>query len=390
MCEECSKFGTIMSIYKGEYNENGAMKKRIRMYSIGIVSALILIWSCAGRTGETSAGLTGANSAGAVSPSPEGDAVVTVKELHMQMMEHELVSNGKVIARQQADLRWEQEGVIAAVYVRNGQHVTKGQKLAELDSWKLANTTAQREAALEAARIEMQDVLIGQGYRADDTDEVPESVMRLARIKSNYDACLAQYQLAVREEEQAALSAPFDGVVANLQTKAHNRSSTTEPFCTVVGGEMEVDFTVLESELPLLRVGDRVEVSPFADADASTVEGRVTAFNPLVDENGMVSVTATLSSSQALFSGMNVRVSVRRQVERQLVVPKEAVVLRSGRHVVFTLQNGRAQWNYVQIGLENATTYSVIDGLHEGDTVIVTGNLNLAHEATVRVDNGTR
>ena len=314
----------------------------------------------------------------------QADALVTVQELRMQMMEHELVSNGKVVARQQADLRWEQEGVIAAVYVRNGQRVTAGQKLAELDSWKLANTTAQSQAALEAARLEMQDVLIGQGYQANDTSQVPQDVMRLARIRSDYDASLAQYQLAVHEQEQAILVAPFDGVVANLQTKAHNRSSTTDAFCTIVGQEMEVDFTVLESELPLLHVGDRVEVTPFADV-ASVQQGRVTAFNPLVDEKGMVSVTAALTASQTLYSGMNVRVSVRRQVERQLVVPKEAVVQRSGRQVVFTLKDGRAQWNYVQTGLENATSYSIIDGLHEGDTVIVTGNLNLAHETAVSV-----
>lgn len=314
----------------------------------------------------------------------QAEDVVTVQELHMQMMEHELVSNGKVVASQQADLRWEQEGVIATVYVHNGQRVTAGQKLAELDSWKLANTTAQSLAALEAARLEMQDVLIGQGYQANDTTQVPQDVMRLARIKSNYDASLAQYQLAVHEQEQATLVAPFDGVVANLQTKAHNRSSTTEAFCTIVGREMEVDFTVLESELSLLHVGDRVEVTPFADA-SGVQQGRVTAFNPLVDEKGMVSVTASLATSHDIYSGMNVRVSVRRQVERQLVVPKDAVVMRSGRQVVFTLHNGRAQWNYVQTGLENATSYSIIEGLQEGDTVIVTGNLNLAHETTVSI-----
>ena len=50
-------------------------------------------------------------------------------------------------------------------------------------------------------------------------------------------------------------------------------------------------------------------------------------------------------------------------------------------------------WNYVHTGLENATEYVVSDksqkgieeGLLEGDTIIVTGNLNLAHEAAVNI-----
>ena len=47
---------------------------------------------------------------------------------------------------------------------------------------------------------------------------------------------------------------------------------------------------------------------------------------------------------------------------------------------------GKAQWNYVQTGLENAESYSMADdALKEGDTVIVTGNVNLAHEAPVKV-----
>ena len=54
--------------------------------------------------------------------------------------------------------------------------------------------------------------------------------------------------------------------------------------------------------------------------------------------------------------------------------------------MVFTLKDGKAQWNYVQTGLENAESYSMADdALKEGDTVIVTGNVNLAHEASVKV-----
>ena len=95
---------------------------------------------------------------------------------------------------------------------------------------------------------------------------------------------------------------------------------------------------------------------------------------------------AQVDGGSQLFDGMNVRVTVKRRVPGQLVVPKTAVVLRSGRQVVFTLREGKAQWNYVQTGLENMTEYTVTgDGLEEGAQVIVTGNVNLAHETPVRV-----
>ena len=113
----------------------------------------------------------------------------------------------------------------------------------------------------------------------------------------------------------------------------------------------------------------------------------------MVDINGMVKVKADVNGEGKLFSGMNVRVSVRRNLGEQLVIPKTAVVLRSGKQVVFTLKDGKSMWNYVHTGMENATECivsdksqkGVEDGLLEGDTVIVTGNLNLAHEAEVNV-----
>ena len=82
---------------------------------------------------------------------------------------------------------------------------------------------------------------------------------------------------------------------------------------------------------------------------------------------------------------MNVRVSVQRSLGKQLVVPKTAVVLRSGKQVVFTLVDGHAYWNYVRAGLETADSYTLLEGLKEGDGVITSGNINLAHESPVKV-----
>jgi len=311
---------------------------------------------------------------------------VTVKVLERTAFEHELVSNGKVAAGAMAELRFETPGVVAHIYVKNGEHVRKGQKLAELDKFRLANKAAQAKDALDRAVLELQDVLIGQGYAAGDTSRVPAGIMKLARVKSGYDQSLCQYELAAHEERRATLAAPFDGVVANLFSKPFNEAGTSEAFCSVIGTQgMEVDFTVLESELPLIKGGDKVTITPYSDA-ASRQEGRITQINPLVDEKGMVKVKASVAGKGRLFSGMNVRVNVHRSLGGQLVVPKSAVVLRSGKQVVFTLKGGKAQWNYVQTGLENTDSYSMADdALQEGDTVIVTGNVNLAHEAPVKV-----
>ncbi|GAE82049.1 RND family efflux transporter MFP subunit [Bacteroides reticulotermitis] len=348
--------------------------------------ALSLVVACSGKKSDADKKELGVSTV-----LPDGDNRVSAQILKRCDFHHELISNGKVNARSKADLRFETGEVIARIYVKNGDRVRKGQKLAELDQFRLEQKMAQAEDALAKASLELQDVLIGQGYTSDDFSKVPAETMKLAKVKSGYDQTKSQYELIKRELEHATLVAPFDGIVANLFAKPHNPANTSEVFCTVIDTRgMEADFTVLESELSFIKMGDKVSVTPYAGGDS--YEGSVSEVNPLVDVNGMVKVKAAVNGQDKLFSGMNVRVSVRRSLGGQLVIPKTAVVLRSGKQVVFTLSNDKAMWNYVHTGLENATEYvvsdksqkGIADGLLEGDTVIITGNLNLAHEAEVQ------
>jgi len=205
-------------------------------------------------------------------------------------------------------------------------------------------------------------------------------------VKSNYGHSAVQHEMAGHNLSRSVLYAPYDGVVANLSAKKHNLPPAGEPFCTVIATEgMDALFTVLETELPLVRKGDRVELSPFS-VQNSQVSAVVDEINPLVDENGMVKVKARIQGrAQGLYEGMNVRVRVQRSSGKQLVIPKEALVLRNNRKVVFTAKNGMALWNYVQTGQENSTGYVVTEGLRAGDSVIYEGNLNLAHETPVKM-----
>lgn len=349
---------------------------------IPIVVLLLAAVACKNTDGgsnkETTAGKE------TVSESPTDKiAEVTVMELQPSMFNHEIVSNGRLTANEKVDVNFQTPGLISAIYVRNGRHVAKGQKIATLDSYKLQNQLAKDKNALESARLEMQDVIIGQGYDPQYPEKVPSDVMELARLRSGMNQAELAVKATQREIEEATIVAPISGTIANLTTKPHNMSSASEPICRIINeGNMDVEFSVLESELPMINIGDAVSVTPFSGGDAR--QGKVTEINPMVDENGMVKIWASVSGGNGLMDGMNVRVSVRRAVDKALVVPKSAVVLRSGRQVVFTLDGDKAIWNYVTTGLENLNEYTITEGLKPGMKVITTGNLNLAHETPVK------
>lgn len=126
---------------------------------------------------------------------PDVKNEVTTQILKKRNFDHELVSNGKVNARSKADLRFETGEVIARIYVKNGDRVHKGQKLAELDKFRLEQKLSQAEDALLKAELELKDVLIGQGYTPDDFSKVPVETMKIAKVKSGYEQSKSQYEL---------------------------------------------------------------------------------------------------------------------------------------------------------------------------------------------------
>jgi RND family efflux transporter MFP subunit len=312
---------------------------------------------------------------------------VKTKLLEYQDFSYELISNGTIAAVSKSDLRFQSQEIIRKIYVRNGDRVTKDQKLAELDRFKLEIAKSQAIESLEQAKINFQDALIGQTGSINDTTNISAEAMKAIKVRSNIEQARNNYIIAEHNLDAATLYAPFDGVVANLTVKEYNLPGS-EAFCTVIDNRNpEVTFNVLESELPLISLKYKVLVSPFS-MSSYIVEGQISEINPVVDKNGMVKVKATISNKDnKLYEGMNVKVRVQLLLGKQLIVPKSAVVLRNNKKVVFRHKNSRAGWVYVQTGQENSDSYVITEGLNAGDEIIYDGNINLADDAPVIVKN---
>lgn len=232
---------------------------------------------------------------------------------------------GKVVAERYADLSFETALPIMQVLVKNGQQVHRGQVLAQLDQFKLRNAIAQQQRAIEQAelkieqaRLQMQDVIISQGYDPDKESSIPASVRHHADVKSGY--ALSKSQLATAKSQLAAaqhelssgvLTAPFDGVVANVTVQAHQLAQTGQPVCRVIAtGNMAVEFRVMEADLSKYNIGTGVTVVPVADKGAR-YDAVISEINPVVDKQGAITLRARINGAQGLFDGMNVEVIVK-------------------------------------------------------------------------------
>lgn len=342
---------------------------------------MALAFGCSTKTEESTTNSTSENKAQEVI-----NTEVKAIKLQYSNFAKEILSNGKLSALNKAELRFRTNENIAHIFFNNGDHVSKGATIASLDNFTLNNSAKQSMEQFERAKLELQDILLGQGYSLTDTATMPRNTLMASRIKSGYDKALADLEMAKFNLANAELKAPFDGVVANITLKANNMSGGTNSFCSVIdNSQFEAVFTVLESELGSLSKGQSVRIVPFALANLE-VAGVITQVNPVIDDNGMVSVKAVCTNKDGkLADGMNVRVVIANNIDHQLVIPKLAVVLRSEKQVVFTVQDGLTKWNYVKTGLENSTSFTIDEGLKAGDYVVVEGNMNLAHDTKVTI-----
>lgn len=233
---------------------------------------------------------------------------------------------GKVVAERFADLSFEATLPIERVLVSNGQHVRRGQVLAQLDSYKLRNAIERQQRAIEQAQLQMeqahlqmQDVIIAQGYDPDKAAQVPAEVLHNADVKSGYalsksQLASARTQLAAAQHElrSGVLTAPFDGVVANVTVQAHQLAQAGEPVCRVIAsGNMTVEFRVMEADFCHYKIGTVLDIIPVFD-QSQHYKATVCEINPMVDPQGAVTLRARLNDSTPLFDGMNVEVVLLR------------------------------------------------------------------------------
>lgn len=320
-------------------------------------------------------------------------------------------------------------GRVAQVLVREGDSVKAGQPLVKLEADELQAALAQAQAAeqqaaarlaglrstgrgavraqleqadatLVAARNELarQQQLVAQGFvsasRLDDARralEVAEAQRHAAAAQAQAnddrgtDVVQAQAQLqaaraataAARAKlTQATLLAPAD---ARVLTRDVEPGQIVQPGKALVGlalsGPTQLVAQVDERFLEQLRTGQKAAV--VADAFASQrLAATVLSIAPGVDaQRGAVEVKFSLDQPAPAFLREDMTLSVEVETgsrERALVLPTRALrTAAGGGEAVLVAQQGRAVARKVRLGLRTLDAVEVLDGVAEGDAVLL-------------------
>lgn len=346
---------------------------------ICFVSLYSLLLSCTGNDGETA-------KKEIKKAFEEKDITVDILPITYGDFNNELVVNGKLKALKKAELRFKRNEIIQNVFSEEGAKIQKGKVIASLEDFTVKNELQKALNQLESANLECQKMMIEYGLKLEDTLTIDKKITQAFKIKSGYNTAQTNYQKALYNKKHSRIVAPFNGVIANIEYKEYQIYDNKKPFCLLIDNtKFEVEFSVIDSEFSNIKVGRKVQISPYTSNQ--NYEGKVSEINPFVDKNGLIKIKAHVQNKDSkLLEGMTVKIVVQTILKNQIIVPKEAVVLRSGKEVVFTYKNKKAHWNYVEIASENRTSFAIKEGLKKEDLIIVSGNLSLSNGVKVNVE----
>jgi RND family efflux transporter MFP subunit len=330
-----------------------------------------------------------------------GAAPVKVFKAVRTRISEKLFYTSTIEAWQKINLTPEVGGKIARIMVNEGDRVSKGQVLAELDVEAITLQLRQAEAGLAVAQANYNNAETNLQRMERLSKENAVSAQQYEQVKLGYDSAKAQLEqaqaavnLAQHSLDVSILKAPFSGVIASKNAEV---GDVINPLMgafspgSASGVLTLVDFSRIKIKVDI----SGTDIGRIQKGQAAIL--RVPA-NPGQEFKGTVQVVNLAADPQTKKFGIEISVDNPDQVlrpgtfgeivievhshENALVVPQKAVLENK---YVFIAQDGKASKKEVALGLQNTTMVEVSSGVAEGDLVIVEGNFGLEEGALIEV-----
>jgi macrolide-specific efflux system membrane fusion protein len=342
----------------------------------------------------------------------EAPAFITAGVTRMDI-EESVLASGTLQALKTVDVGAQVSGQLKKLHVRLGDQVKKGELLAEIDPVLQQNALKDAEAAQEnvQAQIRAKKALLRQyelAYRRQLELTAQDAASRadlesaqaqfdtsradLAALEAQLKKARVAVDTAQANLEYTRIIAPMDGVVIGIVTEEGQTVVSAQSAPTILKlanlDTITVKAQISEADVTRVRPGQKVYFTILGDPDTRHY-GTLRAIEPATDAASSSSTSSTSSSSTAVYyNGLfdvpnpdrKLRVSMTAQVAVVLSEAKQVLSIpvsalrdkgKDGRPTVKVLINGVPQERTIRVGISNNVNAQVIDGLQEGERVLI-------------------
>jgi len=293
-------------------------------------------------------------------------------------------TKGKLIPDEEVDLSFETSGKITYIYFKEGRSVKKGELLAKVNDKPLQAELKKLEAQLPLAkeRVFRQKSLLAKDAVSQEAYE---------SVTTDLEKLEADIELVKAKITQTELRAPFDGVIGlRLVSDGAYASPTTIISKLTKISPIKIEFSVNEGQVNDIRPETIINFT--TENDANSYQASVYAVESILDEQTLTLKARAVYSNKdgRLKPGQSANINIRlREIKNTITIPSRAIIAEMGRDIVYTYKEGKAHQVTILKGMRTASSVQILTGLNIGDTLLVSGVMQLRDGLPIKIDELT-
>lgn len=356
----------------------------------GLITLIVLVFLA-------SALVAGCNEKTAV--DKETEITVTVAAAQTQEITKSAAYSGIVRGQNEVYIMAKAAGRVTGIFAVPGDHVSRGQTLATLDSSDYDASVRQAQAGVQMAGLSLENARqnyerIASLYEAGvvsqkDFEAVQNGVKTAEVAVEQASAGLAQ---VMNQVNNCTITSPIDGILGSINLSLGDMASPASPAAVVTDtSNLEIEILVSESEISYVVPGSEVDVKIQAIGE-QTFKGTIAYASTVADpvKRNFIVKVALNNPENLIKSGMFAKViAATIKKDDAVCVPQSAIVPKGAVTVVYVVdKDSRARERQVTIGIENDAAVELADGIETGEIVITKGNTLVRDGTLVRTVSG--
>ena len=287
---------------------------------------------------------------------------------------------GSARAKQAIYINSAQNDYVTDIYFKDGDLVSKGQKLVQLQN-------KQEQLTVKELSINLQEEKRQLNRLTELSRSQSTAKSLLEEQLSRVDATEAQLENAKTKLDEMLITAPFSGLLGKREISIGAYLDNTTVITTLDDVSIiKVDFKVPEKYLAQLIIGMKVLTQNDA-YPGQTFTGKVTHISSRIDSvTRSVEVTASFANKSGLLRpGMLLNTALELSSNQALMVPEKAVIPLQDKHYVFQIKDGIANRIEVHVSGRNNGWVAIDEGLASGEQVVTEGLIKIRTGSKVSV-----
>jgi len=274
-------------------------------------------------------------------------------------------------------------GIITRVCVSEGQHVAKGQLIAEIDKTQATNMVHAAEAQLKQAN----DAL-ARMKQLHDANSLPD--IKWVEVQSKAEQAQAQMDLAKKSLADCQMYAPVSGVIGSGLKQAGETAMPAMPVANILNiNTVKIKVSIPEKEIAAISASTHTSI--FVEALGASFEGGSIEKGVVADpvtHNYDIKINVPNQSKQ-LLPGMVCNVEVKAtgngNIEAPISVPITAVQQAAdGSMFVWKQVGNKAHRQQVTTGEAVGNRIVIEQGIIAGDIIIIEGYHRISEGTEVK------